>query len=337
MKSPRVFSLLALAGTVCSISPAFGQLPPGLPIAPENFASTHFWGGPSVVNIRHLSMGGAFAADNREGWHGNPAGMVAIREPTLVLAQTSSRFALLPTFRSPVYGAAVPIGRDGREVIKVAVVPVRASGQIAVAAPVRVEAKEDDIGVEYARRVNRRLCLGFSTAYLRTQSSYRIDGAGVVTTLRSRPSGPGGRVGIIHDLGERASIGLTYDNYSETVTRTAPALQLPERAFRFRSRAYRVGVALRPGRDTTVLADYESLHLSGNRTEVARHGFLVGLERRLGPVALRLGSYDGRLSGGIGLRHGKIELSYGFTGRYASNLPGRGARTAHAFQVTRRL
>jgi len=48
---------------------------------------------------------------------------------------------------------------------------------------------------------------------------------------------------------------------------------------------------------------------------------------------LRVGSYDGKLTGGLGFERGRLRLDYGFSGRYAKNLPGQGARAAHAFQV----
>jgi len=47
-----------------------------------------------------------------------------------------------------------------------------------------------------------------------------------------------------------------------------------------------------------------------------------------------VGSFGGKLTGGFGLQEGRMQLSYGFTGRYAEDLPGEGARTAHALEAT---
>jgi hypothetical protein len=58
-----------------------------------------------------------------------------------------------------------------------------------------------------------------------------------------------------------------------------------------------------------------------------------GVEQRFGHTSVRVGSFDGKLTGGLGLEMGRAHLSYGFTGRYDRDLPGEGASTAHAVQL----
>jgi hypothetical protein len=319
-------------------SPAFAQLPPGLPIPPENFAVTHFWGSPSAISIRHVSMGGAYAADDRGDWHGNPAGLVVFKKPTFLASRTISSFHFLPTFRSTDLGYAYPFGKNAPTSVKLTLIRVRASGVITnTPVPIRLQANENDVGLEIGRRVNKRLSCGVALAYLSTDSTYEISGVGTVTALRSHPSGPGGRIGLIYDLGSKLSLGVTYDNYTETVSRAVPAFQLPTGTFRFHSTAYRPGLAFRPDSKTTVLLDYEALNLVGNGTVVARRFRMGGIERKTGLGRLRVGTFDGKLTGGIGIDRGRLQFSYGFTGRYDKALPGQGARTAHAFELTVKL
>lgn len=316
------------------MSPCWAQLPPGLPVPPENFASTHFFGSPGAVNLQHYALGGAFAADDRNGWHGNPAGMVAVREPTLLVARNRAGFDLLPTFGSNFLGYAQPFGKNGENVLKIAAITVRANGNISGgAAPIGLDSREDDIGIEYARRLSDRLSVGLGTAYIKTESTYSIAGVGDVTSLRSRPSAFGGRVGVIYAVNPQFSVGATLDSYIERVNRTVPALPIPPDSFHFRSTGYRVGIAYRPNPNTTFLADYEALSLKGNNTKVSQRGFMGGAEQRFGPLSLRIGSYDGKSTAGLGFKKGRFDLAYGYSGRYDQNLPGRGARGAHALQL----
>ncbi len=327
------FCLIAV-GISGAALPCWAQLPPGLPVPPQNFASTHFFGSPSIVNLQHFALGGAFAADDRNGWHGNPAGMVAVREPTLLVSRNRAGFDLLPTFGTNFLGYAQPFGKDGENVLKITAITVRADGNI-TGGPVAIglDSREDDIGIEYARRLSDRLSVGVGTAYLKTQSTYSIAGVGDVTTLRSRPSALGGRVGVIYAISPRISVGATLDSYIERVNRSAGALPVPPDSFHFRSTGYRFGTVYRPTSNLTLLADYEALSLKGNATKVSQRGFMGGAEQRFGPLALRLGSYDGKSTAGLGFKKGRFDLAYGFSGRYDQNLPGRGAKGAHAFQL----
>ena len=316
------------------IAPARAQLPPGLPLAPENFATPHFWGSPSAISIQHFALGGAFVADDRNGWHGNPAGMIAVQEPTLLASYNRSSFESLPTFDTAFVGYAQPLGKRGLDVLKISAITVRAQGDVnGGPVPIALDAKEDDIGIEYARRLSDKLTLGIGTAYLRTDSTYSIAGVGDVTRLRSRPATLGGRIGAIYDFNAQFSIGATYDDYRERVERSVPALPLPAESFRFHSTAYRVGAAYRPDAQTMLLADYEELRLKGNDTTISQYALLLGAERKVGAFALRIGSYDGKLTGGVGVGRGRLRLDYGFSGRYDKNLPGQGARAAHALQI----
>lgn len=111
-----------------------------------------------------------------------------------------------------------------------------------------------------------------------------------------------------------------------------PVAPVPPTTFQFHSTAYRIGAALRDKKNLFLL-EYERSHLNGGGTRVARRGLKAGVERKLGAVALRIGSFDGKLTGGLGADFNRFSLAYGFTGRYDKDLPGQGGRTGHAFQL----
>jgi hypothetical protein len=319
-------------------SSALAQESVSLAVPPENYAVTHFWSSPSIISLRHMAMGGAFAADDRSDWHGNPAGLVAIHEPTLYASTNQTAFDLLPEFRARFLGYAQPVGKQAQGALKLTYVTVRAGGTIASGpVPLLAEIKEEDYGIEYGRHLGRRTSIGIATAYLSTESDYGIAGLGRITSLKGRPSGFGGRLGIIYDLSGHVAVGALYDRYAEKIRRVAPALGVGEEAFLFRSSAYRIGVAFRPDADTTLLLDFDARHLRGNGTTITRQAWVAGIERAVGPARLRLGSFDGQSTGGIGVVLGQFEVSYAFTRRYDRDLPGAGAHTSHAFDVRARF
>ncbi len=49
---------------------------------------------------------------------------------------------------------------------------------------------------------------------------------------------------------------------------------------------------------------------------------------------MRLGCFEGKLTGGLGWERGNTRLSYAFTGRYDKDLPGQGADAAHGIELT---
>lgn len=144
----------------------------------------------------------------------------------------------------------------------------------------------------------------------------------------------GGRVGAIYDVNDRLSLGMALTTYRERVTQALPVLSAPIRAFTFSTNVHRVGLAFRPDGESRILFDYESSRLTGDGVKITRRPWMLGGERRVGEVALRLGSYAGKLTGGLGWERGNARLSYAFTGRYDKDLPDRGARTAHGLELT---
>src|SRR5687768_11318275 len=94
-----------------SVNGAQAQLPPGLPLPPDNYALPHLWGSPSAINIEHFAMGGACAADSWRDWHSNPAGLLSVTQPQALTYMMSAGFDGLPTFHSNYFGYAQPLGR----------------------------------------------------------------------------------------------------------------------------------------------------------------------------------------------------------------------------------
>lgn len=330
---PWAMSLVA-AALLPGVSGA--SVPPGLPIPSENYAALHPWGSSGVVDIRHMALGNACVGDDRDTWHANPAALVSLPGYAVEGHYTVSPFESLPDVNRYFVGMGGTIGTNQR--FKVVGTIAKAKGTMRVGAtPLNLEASEDDVSIEYAWRVNNRLAVGVGTAYLSTQSKFSATGLGTVTELSSRPKVPGGRIGLTYKLSANSSIGATYDNYMERVVQRATALGLADNVNLFHSTAIRVGLALWENENTTLLIDHEDIAIVGAGTKTARRGTMVGLERRLGVVALRMGAYEGKLTGGVGVKTHGWDVGYAFSGKNTLDMPGMGGTTTHAFQVRRSL
>jgi hypothetical protein len=323
------YSLLTLALLGC-LAPCRAQLPPGLPIPAENYAAPHLFGSPNALSMNYVALGGAYVAEDRDDWHGNPAGLASVVRPTLHTYFLSAGFERLPTIRTSLFAYAMPVGPGA---FKISYSRVRASGGLA-GTPISTSVHEDDPAVEYGWRANKQLTLGVGTAYLRTRSKYTVPSLGAVTVLRSRPTTLGGRVGAIYSLGERLSLGAALTIYQEHVSQAVPVLRIPDRSLTFNTRIERVGLAFRPDASSRILLDYESSRVSSKNVRITRRPVMLGAERRIGEAALRLGSYDGKLTGGLGWERRNARLSYAFTNRFDKDLEGRGAKTAHGIELT---
>lgn len=327
MNPKIIFSTVFLCGL---ISAASAQLPPGLPLAPENYALPHLWGSSSAINIEHLAMGSAYAGDDESDWHGNPAGVLSLEEPEVLAYGMRAGFEDLPDFESAFVGYAQPINE--KIALKVSFATVRASGAL-TGTPLTAKIRENDVGVELGYRLRGKLWLGAAAAYLDAQSDYSLAGVGNVTRLESHPAKLGGRVGFLYQISDKFSLGGTLDRYSETVSESVPVLGAPPTTFRFDSKAYRIGVKWSPDANTKLLLDYDASQLQGASFQQNQRLWLAGAERRVGDFQFRVGSFDGKLTGGLGFSARGWKLDYGFSERSAKLLPGRGAHTPHAFQA----
>lgn len=312
--------------------PAQAQLPPGLPVPAENFAASHFFGSPSAVDIEHFSLGGAGVADDSSAWQGNPAGVLAATKPEVLAYHQRADFDKLPDFQSSFFGYAQSVGKSKRFAFKLSYIPVSASGRLA-GTPLEASIRERDPGVEFAYRLNKRLSLGAGFSYLSTDSDYKISGLGVVTHLESHPRDLGGRIGFIYRASKQLSVGATLDRYSETVEQSLPAFNIPATKFKFDSKAYRVGLCWQPRPSQKILLDYEAAQLEGGDAHLTQHLYHLGFEQKWKGWALRVGSYDGQFTGGLGWQRSNYKISYGFSNRYAENFAGQGAHASHAIQL----
>jgi hypothetical protein len=311
---------------------AQAQLPPGLPVPPENYAASHFFGAPSAVDIEHFSLGGAGVADDSSAWQGNPAGVLAATKPEVLTYYQRTDLDKLPDFRSSFFGYAQSIGKSKRLAFKISYIPVSASGSL-TGTPLEASIRERDPGTEIAYRLSQRLSVGAGFSYLSTDSDYKIPGIGVVTHLESHPRDLGGRIGFIYRASRQLSVGATLDRYSETVEQSLPAFNIPATNFKFDSKAYRVGLQWQPRSSQKVLLDYEAAQLEGATAHITQHLYHLGFEQKWKDWALRVGSYDGKFTGGLGYQRGHYKISYGFSNRYKENFVGQGAHASHAIQL----
>ena len=308
-----------------------------LGIPAEAYLTTHLWGSPSAVNAKHMAMGDASVADAHDTWHANPAAVVAVQAPTGFGAYGQTAFGLLPTFRVWGAGYAQPLA-GGRVAVKATAFFVRADGPAAALGGLQIDAAENDVALEIGVRVARGVRVGGGIAYLQTSSTYTAPGVGVLTTLRSRPTGPGGRLGAQFSPTRWFAAGVSFDYYAERVTRGFGVLGLPDSHTRFTSSGIRAGVSFRPDAATLILLDREELTVDSPTAQVfERAVWKIGGERRIGRVALRAGLFGRKPTGGVAVRLSATEISYVMTNRYERDLPDAGARVAHLLQILHRF
>ena len=314
------------------------QLPPGVPIGPQNYLLPHFWGGGNSLSIDHWSLGNASVADSRADWGANPACLVVTARPTLLSSETTTRFSQLPTITLAVLSYEQPVDRKKpNAVFKVGLVTVRGSGALA-GTPLSLNTREVDPSLEFGCRVAPRVSVGVGLSYLSTKSDYLLPTGGVLTRLGSRPYGVGGRLGVLYSPTPRLSLGGSLDSYGEKVTQSFPAIAFPAQQYRFHADARRIGLGAFPDSSTKLLLDYEEDKVSGAGFHTARYAYEAGAEKnfgvkRFGIVTLRAGLYAGDLTGGVGLTYRSLQFTYGFSNKYASLLPGEGVKTAHSLQL----
>ncbi len=330
----RLPTRLAALGLLLALSrPALAQLPPGLPIPPQNFAVPHFWGAPGALSIDHESLGGASVADRQSDWGGNPACVIDFNQPAALYQNLYTPLKNLPGIREQYLGFAAPLKTKRPSAVKVSLIDVRGSGGLA-GTPLSLNTRETDPSLELAYSPIEGLSVGVAFAYLSTQSDYTLPGVGNVTRLTSKPSSLGGRLGILYAPKGQFSFGASGDYYSEAVEQSVPALSLPAQKFHFRSEDYRIGMGYYPDPQTKALLEYQEVALHGNNAAIAQHVLLMGVEHSFGPITPRIGLYNGQLTAGLSATLGKVTLTYGLTNRFSQNLPGQGAKPAQALEIT---
>ncbi len=329
-------ALLFAASVGCARSQ---HLPPGVPVSPQNYLLPHFWGGGSPNSIDHWSLGNASVADSRADWGTNPACLVVATRPAFMANGTATKFSRLPTITLAVLGYEQPVDRKKPNgVFKLGLVTVRGSGAL-TGTPLSLNTREVDPSLEYAWRVAPRVSVGAGLSYLSTRSDYFLPSGGVLTRLESRPSGAGGRLGVLYSPAPKLSLGLAVDSYGERVKQSFPSVSFPAQRYKFHADSARIGLGVFPDSSTKFLMDYESDKVSGAGLRTARYAYEAGVEKsfgvkKLGTLTLRAGLFAGDLTGGLGLTYRGIQFTYGFSNKYAYMLPGEGAKTAHALQVT---
>lgn len=325
--------LTALGLLLTLARPAAAQLPPGLPIPPQNFAVPHFWGAPGALSIDHEGMGGASVADRQSDWGGNPACVIDFNQPSALYQNLYTPFQKLPGIREQYLGFATPLKTRRPAAVKISLIDVRGSGGLA-GTPLSLNTRETDPSLELAFSPAAGLSVGLALAYLSTQSDYALPGVGTVTRLTSRPSSLGGRLGILYYPKGQFSFGASADYYSEAVEQSVPALSLGPKKFHFRSEDYRIGMGYYPDPQTKLLLEYQEVAVHGNGAAIAQHVYEIGVERAFGPITPRIGLYNGVLTAGLSGKIGSVTLTYGLTNRFSQNLPNQGAKPAQALEIT---
>jgi len=261
--------------------------------------------------------------------------MVSTNEYTVEAHSTWAPFNMIPDVHRTALGASPPAAKG---IVKFVYVRATAAGGVhGFAAPVTVDGRETDISGEYAQRVSPKLAIGVGTAYLSTKQTYTVPGLGVVTHMKSHPGTLGGRIGAIYRVTDKLSAGATYDNYMERVSRSAPAFGIPSSMESFHSTGWHVGVAYWHDEKTTVLFDRQDINVVGAGANLYRGAWHGGIERTAGAWAFRAGAYGDRLTGGIGWRGGRWDVSWAFSGKPDKDVPGMGAGVSHGLRVATTL
>lgn len=183
---------------------------------------------------------------------------------------------------------------------------------------VQLGVHEDDIGFQVAHRLNKRLILGFGTAFIHTNSQLSVDGLGGFRQ-NSHPKTFGGRAGLQYKVNDQLSLEGTYDLYTDRQT-TKPygflGTVLPETSSEFKTKKLTLG-----GVYHTRYADFNLFHTDLNVDEkdgdysFSRHFWHGGVKVPVKNFSIYGGLYDGNPSYGVGYQKSHHSLTVAASSR----------------------
>jgi len=322
---PLMMSLISmLLCTVC-----LGQ---GL----DSYALVHPFGLASGTNARAFGMGGQ--ASCVWGWgSGNPAFAVTHSKPLAGIRVSATSFDRGPDVLSKHAHLVWPLHEnvDSLQLTLFSLSSEATQIMLAPSSAAIVDIAEEDLSVQYSRRINPRLTAGIGLSpYSKIELAMVVPGGPTLRDIQAEPD-YGARLGLAYEFAPGDYFGLVYDYYQETAKASGVAL-LGRTKGVFISKLLAVGVSKHLSEDLLVAAEYQDASAMDGPRGGSLSGWHVGAEYLPVPgFAVRAGLNDERLSAGLGHKSDRWEISYAYINRWNDDVAGDmfGASDTHQLQA----
>lgn len=295
---------LPVLAVLVLVSPALAQI--------DTYSSTHPFSLATATTTRLFGMGG-FATCVRDAGFANPAFAGTLTDVTAVIRQSTTTFDSGLKLKGEQFSVAVPL-KENKRGFQVVGFRLKTEDALPMATPPSsLTMSEYDIALHYGQRISRRfvLGLGVSPVYHNGLDSTLVGGA---SALRLRASaGTGCRIAALYDWGDDGWIGAVWDRYDEDVTASGLLVgSVPVKAS-FDSEEIIVGASHRLNPSLLAAVEWQQLSSENASSWRGDAGWRAGLEATMdNNITMRLGTNDGALSLGVGLRGQRWNLNYAF-------------------------
>ena len=306
----------------------------------ESYALVHPFGLSSATTTRQFGMGGPVSCVWDEGF-ANPAFAAMQTRPNAAIRVGATRFDHGPSLTSGQLHFALPL-RPNESGLQLSVFSMHSSaGMTALPQVGAVAAKlsEDDISLQYGRRLSPRLAAGIGVSPASTIRLRITTPTGVpILDVKATPD-YGARVGLVYAYGEPQrgdNVGLVCDYYQETAKATGFAVGGAAHGV-FYTDLFALGACRHVRPDLLLVGEYQRGSSHSGQIDNAIQGWHIGGEYQCNrQLALRAGLNQGHASYGAGYVSDRWQVAYAYINRWNDSVanPLFGSSDTHQLQAT---
>lgn len=302
----------------------------------EMYAAPHLYATCTTSTTRLLGMGGILSCIQDRGFsnpafggdieHSYVAGQVSLTEFTGGLELRGLQFTA---------GTAIEPNTQGIQLTAFEL-DSHAGGLQSTSGPLRATIDEDDVAIQYGRRIDEHWLLGLGASPIfRTSTNLYHPTTGAQLGHIDSDSDFGFRFGAVHQFDARTTAGAIYDRYDDDVV--AQGLMFGGmQAATFNCYTMTLGACHQFADRVLAGAEWREVVVKGAGVRTGDAGFRVGLEVTTPRAwAFRLGSNDGALSAGVGFARGRWSIDYAYADDWNDDLVGHflGGSDTHELEV----
>lgn len=308
---------------------------PTLAQGPEMYAVPHLFALPTATTTRLFGMGG-FVTCIKDAGFANPAFAGTLESADAVARVSLTNFDSGLDLQAFQVSGAIPLSANRRG-LQITYFRLDSNPGL-IPGPVQLSISEDDLAVHYGHRLSNRWVFGVGMSpVFKTSTDLRHPTTGDLLGHLASNSDFGFRLGGLYQVAPESWLGFIYDDYDEDVTATGPAFGAGLTSS-FNSREIAVGFSGRINESVLGAVEWQQLTTKGAGVRLGDAGVRVGFEAQLGQDwALRAGSNDGALSGGLGFATPGWSLEYAYMSNWNEDSVGAvlGDSDTHQLELRR--
>lgn len=307
---------------------------PILAQGPETYAVSHLFALPTATTTRLFGMGG-FVTCIKDAGFANPAFAGTLQGPDVVGRVSLTDFDCGLDLQASQLSVAVPLSTNRRG-LQVTYLRLDSDPGV-IPGPLQVDLSEQDMAIHYGHRLSENWILGVGVSPIfKSTTNLRNPGTGTLIGRLDSSSDRGCRLGGLYELTPESWLGFVYDYYNEDVTATGPAFGSGFTAS-FNSREIAVGFSGRVNESVLGAVEWQQMSTKGAGVSLGDAGFRVGFEAQVAKDwAVRAGSNDGALCGGVGFAGTRWSLEYAYMSNWNEDSVGAVLGDSHTHQVEAR-